>query len=61
MTMQDKFLLSLNANEDNGKADTLGMAARMVIASKAEQIRISMVPRTDMKGGFMFNFSWCGG
>ncbi len=56
MNMHDKFVLSLKADEGNGKSDGLGIAARMVIAAKAEQIRISMVPRTNMKGGFMFHF-----
>ncbi len=54
MNMHDRFVLSLKADEGNGKKDGLGIAARMAIASKADQIRISMVPRTSMKGRFTF-------
>ncbi len=50
----NKFMLSLKADEGNGKNDGLGIAARMTIAAKADQIRISMVPQTSMNGGFNF-------
>ncbi len=54
MNMHDRFVHSLKADEGNGKNDGLGIAARMAIAAKADQIRISTVPRTSMKGKFTF-------